>query len=894
VAGPTGPTGATGLGFTSQATTPSFATNGSLIGTNVNWYVADVGAFAVGNFINLIDTTSGSTYYYVGQITLIQFAGGFGWAVHANILKDGGTAVSNPSTSWLMELTGATGAVGATGPTGAASTVAGPTGPTGADSTVAGPTGPQGVQGIQGVQGDVGPTGPTGSSGTSITGPTGPTGATGAASTVQGPTGPTGATGASVTGPTGATGGTGAGGALGYYGSFYDLTDQPLVSTTTAQVVAIGTTSEANGVSIVSGDEITFAYAGTYSLTFSIQISNLANSVEKAIFWLKTNNVDYPDSATEIDLQPRKDASTPNRQVITINYVATATAGQQVQIYWSGSSTQLTLESFAAGTSPTSPAVPSIIVTAVQVMYTQLGPTGAVGPTGPTGAQGNSITGPTGPTGADSTVAGPTGPTGPTGADSTVVGPTGPTGAASTVEGPTGPTGPTGAASSVAGPTGATGPTGAALNATYTRTSFTATAAQTTFSATYTVGFVEVYLNGVFLNGTDYTATDGTTVVLASAATAGDIVETIAYYTVNIAPTGPTGSSGPTGPTGAASSVAGPTGPTGPAGSGATPAGSTTQIQYNNAGAFGASSGFTFVGNDLNLNAGVSSGASAFVYVGAADTTGTAGIRFIRSSTSAQMGKIDYDFSTNTMLFRSNGNDRMTLDSSGNLLVNTTTSAGKLTVVNSYTNTSDGTIVASGNIPAINWRTASAGRFTIATGYSNNDVTSFLTGTGTNNPSTEIMVLDHSTFNVRFQGNIGIGATIPTTSGTGITFPATQSASSDANTLDDYEEGSFTPNQGGGLTVTGTFGSEGRYTKIGRQVCVAGVFTGTTLSWPSAGTLTTNLPFTAISANQFSAGGMSDNNGGGLGTCMTFSTNVYAGSAGSTSTRLWFSVTYFV
>jgi hypothetical protein len=230
---------------------------------------------------------------------------------------------------------------------------------------------------------------------------------------------------------------------LGYYGSFYDLTDQPLVSTTTAQVIAIGTTSEANGVSIVSGDEITFANAGTYSLTFSIQISNLANSVEKAIFWLKTNNVDYPDSATEIDLQPRKDASTPNRQVITINYVATATAGQQVQIYWSGSSTQLTLESFAAGTSPTSPAVPSIIVTAVQVMYTQLGPTGAVGPTGPTGAQGNSITGPTGPTGADSTVAGPTGPTGTNG-------PTGPTGAASTVAGPTG----------AVGPTGATGPTG--------------------------------------------------------------------------------------------------------------------------------------------------------------------------------------------------------------------------------------------------------------------------------------------------------------------------------------------------------------------------------------------------------------------------------------------------
>jgi hypothetical protein len=199
------------------------------------------------------------------------------------------------------------------------------------------------------------------------------------------------------------------------------------------------------------------------------------------------------------------------------------------------------------------------------------GAQGNVGPTGPTGSTGaNGAQGPTGPTGSQG-IQGDVGPTGPQGIQGIqgVQGVAGPTGSAG-ANGTTGPTGPTGAASSVAGPTGATGPTGAALNATYTRTSFTATAAQTTFSAIYTVGFVEVYLNGVFLNGTDYTATDGTTVVLASAATAGDIVETIAYYTVNIAPTGPTGpagTNGPTGPTGAASSVAGPTGATGPTGS---------------------------------------------------------------------------------------------------------------------------------------------------------------------------------------------------------------------------------------------------------------------------------------------------------------------------------------
>jgi hypothetical protein len=65
---------------------------------------------------------------------------------------------------------------------------------------------------------------------------------------------------------------------------------------------------------------------------------------------------------------------------------------------------------------------------------------------------------------------------------------------------------------------------------------------------------------------------------------------------------------------------------------------------------------------------------------------------------------------------------------------------------------------------------------------------------------------------------IGVGGATPSASGSGITFPATQSASTDANTLDDYEEGTWTP------TVTSASytlaSSEGRYTKIGRMVCV--------------------------------------------------------------------------
>ena len=90
---------------------------------------------------------------------------------------------------------------------------------------------------------------------------------------------------------------------------------------------------------------------------------------------------------------------------------------------------------------------------------------------------------------------------------------------------------------------------------------------------------------------------------------------------------------------------------------------------------------------------------------------------------------------------------------------------------------------------------------------------------------------------------IGVGGATPSTSGAGITFPATQSASSDANTLDDYEEGTWTPNIGGNTTYNT---QSGKYIKIGRMVFVEGrlhinaVGTGST-------SLVSGLPFTSDS-----------------------------------------------
>ena len=69
----------------------------------------------------------------------------------------------------------------------------------------------------------------------------------------------------------------------------------------------------------------------------------------------------------------------------------------------------------------------------------------------------------------------------------------------------------------------------------YTRTSFTATASQTVFTVAYSVGYLQVYVNGVLLATSDYTATSGTDFTLGVACASGDIVEALVITTSVIA-----------------------------------------------------------------------------------------------------------------------------------------------------------------------------------------------------------------------------------------------------------------------------------------------------------------------------------------------------------------------
>ena len=120
--------------------------------------------------------------------------------------------------------------------------------------------------------------------------------------------------------------------------------------------------------------------------------------------------------------------------------------------------------------------------------------------------------------------------------------------------------------------------------------------------------------------------------------------------------------------------------------------------------------------------------------------------------------------------------------------------------------------------------------------------------------------------NVSVTGVIGVGGATPSTSGAGITFPATQSASTNANTLDDYEEGTWTP-VATAASGTATFSTNGVYTKIGNVVILYASITITSAG--SGGGLInfTGVPFNTKDSAQY--GGLAREAGAtGVNYCM--------------------------
>jgi len=118
-----------------------------------------------------------------------------------------------------------------------------------------------------------------------------------------------------------------------------------------------------------------------------------------------------------------------------------------------------------------------------------------------------------------------------------------------------------------------------------------------------------------------------------------------------------------------------------------------------------------------------------------------------------------------------------------------------------------------------------------------------------NNVDNSLSISTNSVERARFNstGAFVLAGGSTSANGIGITFPATQSASSDANTLDDYEEGTYTATltcgTSGTITLSTTIDTLS-YIKIGKQVTLFGRINIASVSSPT-GTIGLSIPFAA-------------------------------------------------
>jgi hypothetical protein len=260
------------------------------------------------------------------------------------------------------------------------------------------------------------------------------------------------------------------------------------------------------------------------------------------------------------------------------------------------------------------------------------------------------------------------------------------------------------------------------------------------------------------------------------------------------------------------------------------------------------------------------------------------------------------------------------------LYANTTTTLAKLADVATGNALISGGVGVAPSWGKIGLTTHVSGVLPVANGGTNastasitsfNNITGYTASGATGTTSTNLVFSTSATLTTpKATTTIGVGNATAAASGAGITFPATQSDSSDPNTLDDYEEGTWTPTaKGDGGSANQTYSVQaGYYTKVGNQVTATFRIILTSTGTPSGSAIVGGLPF--VVKNAVGTGNGSISNFVNLGTslnfltvfplenqsfCYLYGTSAAAASMTNQGVNLWSnttiligSVTYFV
>ena len=139
------------------------------------------------------------------------------------------------------------------------------------------------------------------------------------------------------------------------YGAWKSLVTQTATANT-ATAVALEVVDYENSTSIASSSRMTVSYPGIYNLQWSAQILNSDSVARSLSVWLKKNNADVAGSTRNTLVQVGQANS-------AWNYYIQLAENDYVELYWSTNNALVTLQTYAAQTTPTRPTTASVIAT---------------------------------------------------------------------------------------------------------------------------------------------------------------------------------------------------------------------------------------------------------------------------------------------------------------------------------------------------------------------------------------------------------------------------------------------------------------------------------------------------------------------------------------------------
>jgi len=146
------------------------------------------------------------------------------------------------------------------------------------------------------------------------------------------------------------------------YGAFQSLVDQAIGTANTAYAMTLDTTDYSNGVTLSNSSRMNVKNAGTYNFQWSGQFNNTDTQIHDVSVWLRKNGTDITGSTGFISI-PNSHGGVDGHAIVGWNYFIELAANDYIELWWSATSTTISLEHLPTQTSPTRPSTASLITT---------------------------------------------------------------------------------------------------------------------------------------------------------------------------------------------------------------------------------------------------------------------------------------------------------------------------------------------------------------------------------------------------------------------------------------------------------------------------------------------------------------------------------------------------